>query len=86
MPTHLTVHLKGGKVVEKEKLDYEGFFTRPMGWDRAVEKFNSLSSRYANEILRKRIFDAVDHLEDLYVSDLTKLLQQIPDSSRGKKR
>ena len=86
MPVHLTVHLKGGGVIEKEKLDYEGFFTRPMSWDRAVQKFNSLSGRYANEAVRKKISDAVDHLEDLYVSDLTQLLQQIPDPSRGKKR
>jgi 2-methylcitrate dehydratase len=86
MPTHLTVHLKGGKVIEKERRDYEGFFTRPMGWDRAIQKFNSLSSRYVNEALRKKIADAVGHLEDLYVSDLTKMLQQIPDPTRGKKR
>ena len=85
MPTRLIVHLKDGRVVEKEKRDYEGFFTRPMGWDLAVEKFNRLTSRFADEGLRKRIVDSVAQVENLYVSDLTQLLQQIPNSARGKK-
>jgi 2-methylcitrate dehydratase len=85
VPTHLTVHLKGGGVVEKEKRDYEGFFTRPMGWDRAVQKFNSLSSRFVDENLQKRIADCVAKMEDLYVADLTKLLASIPDPKRGTK-
>jgi 2-methylcitrate dehydratase len=84
VPTHLTVHLKGGGVVEKEKRDYEGFFTRPMSWERAVQKFDSLSSKYAEGELRKKIVDAIAHLEELYVSDLTALLQQIPNPQRGK--
>jgi 2-methylcitrate dehydratase len=86
MPAHLIVHLKGGRVVEKEKRDYEGFFTRPMGWERAVEKFNSLSSKYVNQQLRKKIVDAVGHLEELYVSDLTKLLGQIHNPTWRRKR
>lgn len=86
MPSHLIVHLKGGRIVEKEKRDYEGFFTRPMGWERAVEKFDSLSARYVDRNLRKQIVDCVHQMEELYVTDLTKLLANIPDPKRGTKR
>jgi 2-methylcitrate dehydratase len=77
MPTHLIVHLKDGHVVEKEKKDYEGFFTRRMSWERAVRKFNNLSSNYASEELQTKIINAINRLDELYVSDLTKLLGQI---------
>jgi 2-methylcitrate dehydratase len=83
MPSHLIVHLKDGRVVEKEKRDYEGFFTRPMSWDRAVEKFDSLSARYVDKNLRKQIVDCVSKMQDLYVTDLTGLLGNIPDPKRG---
>ncbi|MGD0177430.1 MAG: MmgE/PrpD family protein [Candidatus Bathyarchaeia archaeon] len=86
MPSHLIVHLKGGRVVEKEKRDYEGFFTRPMGWERAVQKFDSLSTRYVDKNLRKQIVDCISQMEDLYVTDLTELLENIPDPKRGTKR
>ena len=86
MPSHLIVHLKGGRVVEKEKRDYEGFFTRPMGWERAVQKFDSLSTRYVDKNLRKKIVDCINQMEDLYVTDLTELLGNIPDPKRGTKR
>ena len=86
MPTHLIVHLKGSRVVEKEKRDYEGFFTRPMGWERATQKFNSLASRYVDANLRKQIVECISQMEDLYVTDLTELLGNIPDPKRGTKR
>ncbi len=86
MPSHLIVHLKGGRMVEKEKRDYEGFFTRPMGWERAVQKFDSLSTRYVDKNLRKQIVDCISQMEDLYVTDLTELLENIPDPKRGTKR
>lgn len=74
MPTHLIVHLKDGRVVEEEKRDYEGFFTRPMGWERAKVKFDQLSQQYVNKPLRKRIVDTVADLERVDVTALTKLL------------
>lgn len=86
MPSHLIVHLKNGRVVEKEKRDYEGFFTRPMGWERAAQKFHSLASRYVDANLRGRIVDCVSKMEDLYVADLTSLLANIPDPKRGMKQ
>lgn len=86
MPSHLIVHLKGGRVVEKEKRDYEGFFTRPMGWDGAVKKFEGLTSRYVNKNLQKEIVTCVSKMEDLYVTDLTALLAKISGHKRGVKQ
>ncbi len=85
MPSHLTVRLKNGRNVEKEKRDYEGFFTRPMGWERATQKFDSLTARYVDRNLRKQIADCVAQMENLYVTDLTSLLANIPDPKRGMK-
>jgi len=86
MPIHLRVQLKDGRSFEKEKRDYEGFFTRPMSWDRASEKFNRLSERYANVTLRKQILKTVANLEDTNVSHLTKLLGRIRTPAKRKKR
>jgi 2-methylcitrate dehydratase len=78
MPCHLKVYLKNGRVLEKEKRDYEGFFTRPMSWDRAVEKFESLSAPCLNSGLGSEIVASVRKMEDLYVTDLARLLETIP--------
>jgi 2-methylcitrate dehydratase len=83
MPCKLKVRLKGGQILVKEKEDYEGFVTRPMSWQRATEKFNRLSEHYANKNLRKEIEESVANLEQLKVTDLTMLLEKIPNPVRG---
>jgi 2-methylcitrate dehydratase len=86
MPTHLIVHLKDGRVAEKEKRDYEGFFTRPMGWEGAKVKFDLLSERYLNKALRKRIIDTVANLEQVNVTALTKVLATISTPKARKRK
>jgi 2-methylcitrate dehydratase len=83
MPCHLKVHLKDGRVFEKEKLDYEGFFTRPMTWKQAVEKFEKLSATHVDAELRKDIVTSVARMEDVNVADLTGILELIPGSKIG---
>ena len=78
MPCHLKVHLKDGRVFEKEKRDYEGFFTRPMSWEQAVEKFYKLSTPHADRHLREEIVHLIGGMEDANVADLTRLLERIP--------
>ena len=77
MPCRLIVHLKTGRVVEKEKRDFEGFFSRAMPWEKVVNKFELLSAPYVDITLRKEIIDAVNELEHTKVADLVKLLQRI---------
>ncbi len=82
IPCRLIVHLKNGRVLEKQKADFEGFFSNPMPWEKVVKKFEFLSAPYVNRALRKEIIDAVTDLENILVADLTKLLERIPDPKR----
>ena len=74
MPCRITLTLRDGRRIEKEKHDYEGFRTRPMSWERAVEKFERLAAPYTERSLYREIVSAVSNLEAIQVSDLTKLL------------
>jgi len=82
MPCRLIVHLKDGRVLEKENPDYEGFLTRPMRWERVAEKFGRLSASYVDTALQKEIVAAIANLEYIQMSDLVRLLERIPDPTR----
>jgi 2-methylcitrate dehydratase len=83
MPCRLVVTLRGGRILTKEKRDYEGFHTRPMGWETVTRKFEGLSHLHTNRPLREEIVDFVAHLEKTHVSDLMGLLAQV-NSVKGK--
>ncbi len=78
MPCRITVHLKDGRTVTKEKRDYEGFVTRPMTWATAEAKFHALASAHAPERLRRQVVAAVDGLENVQAAVLLKLLARVP--------
>jgi 2-methylcitrate dehydratase len=68
----------GGKLeISEEKRDYEGFVTRPMKWEGALAKFDSLSLGVDSQSLVKRIANTVKDLEFVKVRDLTKLLGEV---------
>jgi len=71
------IHLKDGRLVSKDKDDYEGYHTRPTQWETLVEKFDRLSEGRTDASLRKEIVEAVASLEDLSVRDLTELLERV---------
>jgi 2-methylcitrate dehydratase len=77
MPCRVTVSLKDGSIVVKEKSDYEGFHTRPIGWESVVQKFSRLSARQTDASLIDEIIDAIAHLESIQVKDLTSLLSKV---------
>jgi 2-methylcitrate dehydratase len=77
MPCRITLHLRGGRTLTREKRDYEGFNTRPMLWPTVAGKFERLSGDFADPALRKDIVDAVDHLEIIQIADLTALLAKV---------
>jgi len=77
MPCRIAVTLRDGRKLVKEKRDYEGFYTRPMSWDTAVQKFERLSARYTTASLRREIVDAVAALDTLQVADLVELLAHV---------
>src|ERR1017187_8381490 len=43
MPCRIGVRLRDGRTLSKEMRDYPGFFTQPMTWDMAFEKFERLA-------------------------------------------
>jgi 2-methylcitrate dehydratase len=81
MPCRILLTLQDGRVFGKEKKDYEGFYTRPMRWETVLQKFDTLSAPYAEVSLRRRIAEAVDHLEQIEVRELTKLLGEVQTPS-----
>jgi len=74
MPCRIRITLKGGRMLSIEKQDYEGFYTRPMSWEKAVDKFELLDAPYTNVEQRMSIIETVAHLETSEVQQLTKLL------------
>jgi 2-methylcitrate dehydratase len=68
------LHLRDGRTLEREQDDYEGFHTRPMGWDAVAAKFDRLAARHVEPALRARLQDAVANLDELRVDELTRLL------------
>lgn len=82
VPCRLTVLLNDGQELSKEKQDYEGFTTRPLKWEAITQKFHRLCPPYVDTSLREAITQAVDNLETIRVSELTKLLAQVtaPDN------
>lgn len=77
MPCRITISLTDGRVFTKEKRDYEGFRTRPMKWETAVNKFEQLSIDQTSSRQQKDIEEAVQNLEQIQVHDLTTLLEKI---------
>jgi 2-methylcitrate dehydratase len=82
MPCRIRVSLRGGGVLDIEKRDYEGFFTRPMPWERVVEKFDGLAAPHADARLRREISEAVGNLEDVEARELAGLLGRVGKGGR----
>jgi 2-methylcitrate dehydratase len=74
MPCRITITLKDGRSESIEKRDYEGFYTRPLSWEKAVAKFEQLAAPSTDKNLRAAIANAVAHLESIEVRQLTELL------------
>lgn len=70
----ITVSLMSGREIRKEKRDYEGFHTRPMGWERVEEKFHALSREALPPGRRDGIVKAVKQLEHLTAREFSAML------------
>lgn len=76
MPCRITVTLRDGRQLVKEKRDYEGFLTRPMPWAAVRGKFEWLGAS-TDPRLRSDIIAAVQSLDGMMVSDLVALLARV---------
>jgi len=77
LPCILKVSLRDGRVLVKEKKDYEGFHTRPMRWETVANKFELLTGPYISASLRHGITEAVRHLESITVQELERFLSVV---------
>jgi 2-methylcitrate dehydratase len=77
MPTKLSVHLENGETRQLEKIDYEGFHTRPMSWETVSKKFEGLAEPYSSPELRENIIAMVQDFEQHTVNELMELLKGI---------
>jgi 2-methylcitrate dehydratase len=74
MPARVTVTLTDGRVLQRALADYPGFITRPLTWDTAVTKFTTLAEPHITAHAIAEIAGAVRDLENIAVTDLTRLL------------
>ena len=75
MPCRIQIILKDGRQLRNEKQDYEGFYTRPLSWEKAVAKFERLVAPSTDVAQRAAIAETVAHLETKEVAQLTELLR-----------
>ena len=81
MPCAVRIYLRSGEVLAREKVDYEGFHTRPMSWATVEEKFHRLACGHAGETVRGEIVEVVRRLEEIEVNELTSLLLRVGRAS-----
>jgi 2-methylcitrate dehydratase len=74
MPARVQIFLRDGQILRREKRDYEGYVTRPMPWQRVVEKFRDLTIFQIGYESGQQLIEKVLDIEDIQVRDLTGLL------------
>jgi 2-methylcitrate dehydratase len=87
--TQVRVHivLNDGRELHREQSDFEGSPTRPMSWDRVVDKLHWLGEPFADSALRVDIIDAVSRLDEISVAELAGLLGAVsPEPKRPRSR
>jgi 2-methylcitrate dehydratase len=68
------VTTRDGREFSREESDYEGSPTRPLSWERVVEKFHWLAEPFCDKSLRADIIAAVDDIDGIPAAELAGLL------------
>ncbi|BBY39753.1 2-methylcitrate dehydratase [Mycobacterium mantenii] len=71
-----------GREFSREQSDYEGSPTRPMSWERVVDKFGWLAEPFCDAPLRADIVAAVSRLDEIPITGLTGLLGSVLPTAR----
>ena len=74
MPCRIEIVFKDGRVLKSEKQDYEGFYTRPLSWEKAIAKFERLAGPFIDTRQQTAIVETVASLETKSVADLTDVI------------
>ncbi len=80
MPCQITVTLRNGRDLVKQKSAYEGFYTQPMRWETVEKKFEHLGGERLTASLRRKIVGTIADLETHRVGDLLRLLRRVHSS------
>jgi 2-methylcitrate dehydratase len=80
---HVVTH--DGRQFSREESDYEGSPTRPMSWERVVDKFHWLAEPFCDEALRAGIIAAVEHLDEISIAELTGLLGAVSPTAQRRR-
>lgn len=83
--TRVHVALRDGREFQREQTDFEGSPTRPMSWERVVEKFHWLAEPFADAGLRDEIITAIDDLDSITVSEVAGLLLRVSREPRRRR-
>ncbi|OBG34230.1 MmgE/PrpD family protein [Mycobacterium sp. E3198] len=86
--TAARVHVltRDGREFSREQSDYEGSPTRPMSWERVVDKFRWLAEPFCTEALCDDIVAAIDHLDEIPAAELAALLGAVSPTARRPRR
>ena len=76
-PVRITITLRDGREISREQEDFEGSPSRPLTWERVVDKFHWLAAPHVKEPLRTDIVDTVAVLDDVAVPTLMDLLADL---------
>ena len=76
-PVRVHIGLTDGRRWSREQTDFEGAATRPLSWERVVQKFHWLTEPYAEDALRADIIAAVADLDTISIATLTALLARV---------
>lgn len=83
MPIDLTVTMNDGTTYHAAYESYEGFHDKPLSWEGARKKFDSLATPFADDALRAKIFDLVKNLENHSTKELVDLLASVSPTRQG---
>jgi 2-methylcitrate dehydratase len=84
--TRVHVVTRDGREFGREQSDYEGSPTRPMSWERVVDKFHWLAEPFCGEALRADIIAAVDHLDEIPIAEFAALLGAVSPAAQRPRR
>jgi 2-methylcitrate dehydratase len=78
MPSSIEVDLADGTTLSASTASYQGFFTNPLDWTGALDKYRRLVAPFTGAGLGDRIAEVVHDLDHRPVRELTALLGQVP--------
>jgi 2-methylcitrate dehydratase len=85
VPCRVTVHLRTGETLRREKRSYPGFLNLPLPWAAVEAKFHRLTEGCADRHLRDAIVGALANLEQIQISELTAILGRVKGPPAGRK-